>query len=476
MNKDGVYVVTTAFPFVPAQLNLAHFSSTYVPADIIYRYLKLFNYRAIQVNATDVHSFFASKDGISIDEKQIIEFDNKYNELYKLMHIDYDNYILTSDSIHIGYTQVVIRKLYEVNQLLTKESYSYFCEECKGFLPHKFVESKEIESCLYCGNNHFAKISSEHWWLRLKDKKEEIKLMIDSMILQEDVKNFLYSQLESIEDWDFTRDNKFGIPFPLDERMTIYLWFESLVGYYSLILKFGLKESEINFIHFFGKNIIYYHGIVWPVILRYAISNEVKIALSARGFWNEKESDNDLLDIENDIRKYDADYLRFYIAYKVTDNIKDFKFTRDNFIDVINQILIKKIVNLNYRVYCLLKKIDTIPSNDESINYFDDEIEQIEEKVKTNEVNGIVKIIIDTVNRYNRIISDSSRRDVSNKNVVIELAELSAFINVSLSAIMPCFIDKINIFEDYICQSYEDITSVGRKKIKKELSKIKIME
>ncbi len=476
MNKNDVYVVTTAFPFVPAKLNLAHFSSTYIPADIIYRYLKLFNYKAIQVNATDVHSFFASKDGISIDEKQITEFNSKYNELYKLMHIDYDNYMLTSDCIHTKYTQAVIRKLYESKQLLTKESYSYFCEKCNGFLPHKIVESRELEICPYCGNNHFVKTFSKHWWLKLKDKKEELRFIIDDMILQEDVEKFLYSQLENIEDWDFTRDNKFGISFPLDERLTLYLWFESLVGYYSLILKFGLKDSEINFIHFLGKNIIYYHGIVWPVILKYAISNNVKIALSVRGFWNEKESDNDLLNIEEDIQKYDADYLRFYIAYKVTDNIKDFKFTHENFIEVINRILIKKIVNLNYRVYCLLKKISTIPSNDENINYFDKEIKQIEEKVKTNEVNGIVKVIIDTVNKYNKILSDPLKKVVLDKNKVIELAELSAFINISLSAIMPCFVNKINIFEDYVFQSYKDITSVGRKKIKNELSKIKIME
>ncbi len=476
MDKNDVYIVTTAFPFVPAQLNLAHFASTYVPADIIYRYLKLFDYKVIQVNATDVHSFFASKDGISIDKKQVIEFNDKYNKLYELMHIDYDNYMLTSDYTHVKYTQAVINKLHEYNQLITKNSYSYFCKKCKGFLPYKMVEAKEIEKCPYCGSSDFEKISSEHWWLRLKDKKKEIISMLNNMILQDDVKNFLYSQLENVEDWDFTRDNKFGILFPLDERLTLYLWFESLVGYYSLILKFRFEDSKINFIHFFGKNIIYYHGIVWPIILKYGINSDAKIALSVRGFWNEEESDNDLLDIENTIKKYDADYLRFYIAYKVTDDIKDFKFKTRTFIDVINEILIKKIVNLNYRVYCLLKKIRVIPDGDENINYFNDEIKQIKEKVETNEVNKIIKIIIDTVNKYNRIISDSSKRNVFNKEIAIELAELSAFINVSLSAIMPCFTEKINIFENYSCRSYEDIINIGGKKIKNELEKIKTLE
>lgn len=476
MDKNGVYIITTAFPFVPAQLNLAHFSSTYVPADIIYRYLKLFNYKVFQVNATDVHSFFASKDGISIDEKQVIEFNDEYNRLYELMHIDYDNYMLTSDYNHIKYVQAVINELYKYNQLITKESYSYFCKKCKGFLPYKMVEAKEIENCPYCGSSDFEKFSSEHWWLRLEDKKEEISSILNSMILQDDVKKFLYSQLKNVQDWDFTRDNKFGILFPLDKRLSLYLWFESLIGYYSLILKFEFEDSKINFIHFFGKNIIYYHGIVWPIILKHGINSNAKIALSVRGFWNEKESDNDLLDIRNAIKKYDADYLRFYIAYKVTDDINDFKFKTQDFINVINEILIKRIVNLNYRVYCLLKRIYIIPNNDENINYFNNEIEQIEEKIETNEVNKVIKIIIDTVNKYNRIISDSSKRDVFNNKIAIELAELSAFINISLSAIMPCFTEKVNIFEDYSYHSYSDIINVGGKKIKKELEKVKILE
>lgn len=134
MNKNGcICVVTTAFPFVPAKLNLAHFSSTYVPADIIYRYLKLFNYKAIQVNATDVHSFFASKDGISIDEKQITEFNSKYNKLYKLMHIDYDNYMLTSDSIHTKYTQTVIKNYMSLSNYLQKNLIRIFVKNVMAF-------------------------------------------------------------------------------------------------------------------------------------------------------------------------------------------------------------------------------------------------------------------------------------------------------------------------------------------------------
>lgn len=79
MDKKDLFVVTSAFPFVPADLNLAHFSSTYVPADVAYRYLKCFKYNVIQVNATDVHSFFGSIEKVNSSYRVNAIYKQKFN-------------------------------------------------------------------------------------------------------------------------------------------------------------------------------------------------------------------------------------------------------------------------------------------------------------------------------------------------------------------------------------------------------------
>ena len=33
-------VVTAAYPFIPAEINMAHMASTYIPADIYFRFLR----------------------------------------------------------------------------------------------------------------------------------------------------------------------------------------------------------------------------------------------------------------------------------------------------------------------------------------------------------------------------------------------------------------------------------------------------
>ena len=48
-------ITTAAFPFIPAEINIAHMASTYIPADVYNRFMNLFGNDAFLVCATDVH-------------------------------------------------------------------------------------------------------------------------------------------------------------------------------------------------------------------------------------------------------------------------------------------------------------------------------------------------------------------------------------------------------------------------------------
>ena len=61
--SDAPTVITAAFPFVPADLSIAHIASTYLPADITRRFWKVLGRHVPLVCATDVHSIQISTDG-----------------------------------------------------------------------------------------------------------------------------------------------------------------------------------------------------------------------------------------------------------------------------------------------------------------------------------------------------------------------------------------------------------------------------
>lgn len=227
-------IVTSAFPFVPAQLNLAHFASTYIPADVYCRFLKIFGKNAIHVSATDFHSFYASKDGNTIDKEMCKKYDNWYKKLFNIMEINFDNYITTDNNEHIELVNKTIKKLLKSNQLILKDSTSYICKECKSFVPKKIVTSKyedndNCNKCPFCGGKEFIEKIGKHYFLKLTDKNKLIKECANDNY-QIDIKNMLNAISNQIlEDWDFTRQSKLGLPCCLDENLSLYLWFESLV-------------------------------------------------------------------------------------------------------------------------------------------------------------------------------------------------------------------------------------------------------
>ena len=49
---------------------------------------------------------------------------------------------------------------------------------------------------------------------------------------------------------------------PWYEESICLSWYDSLVGYLSLVPT-GQAMDKVAYRHFLGKNIIYYHGIVW---------------------------------------------------------------------------------------------------------------------------------------------------------------------------------------------------------------------
>lgn len=470
---NDLYVVTSAFPFVPAELNLAHFSSTYIPADICARFLRMFNKDVINVCATDYHSFYASTDGNNIDYSVCEKFDKEYKKLFDIMNVKFDNYINTSEDNHKENVKNAIYTLSSCNKLDYKTGYFCECNSCGARLPLTYIEDKfsriDRKECPFCGGVEFSKENSNHCFLKLSDEHEFLKEEV-SNVVDVNLKNFLLSTINSgLVDWDFTRDNKYGMEFPYDSNLSIYLWFDSLVGYYSLIPN-KYKEKNINFMHFFGKNIIYYHGIIWPVMTKY-LYNNVKIKnVSARGFLLFDKTDSNIVNLEEFSKRYDSDYLRFYIASKVKDNIEDFSFTEGGFKFFINNIFIKKIANLNYRIYCILKKGQYIPND---ISFIDFELtkkylKEFNDDLFSCNINDMYKKIISFASEANVLVSDSKFRESNNYDYIFAI---SMFLSLFISPFMPNIAKKMCILEDYSVVDVNKKLELKNAKIKDSLEK-----
>ena len=86
---------------------------------------------------------------------------------------------------------------------------------------------------------------------------------------------------KALGDWDISRDAPyFGIPIPDAPGKYFYVWLDAPIGYLASFKNYCAKKG-IDFaalladptteqIHFIGKDIIYFHTLFWPAMLKFA--------------------------------------------------------------------------------------------------------------------------------------------------------------------------------------------------------------
>lgn len=454
-------IVTTAFPFVPAVLGIHHFASTYLPADVYCRALRLMGEAAILVNATDFHSIYATNNGKQ-DLKTCQSCHNSYIDAYKAFNIKFDHIITTDEQKHIETVHEAIKAIDKHGLLYRKNSSVIRCEQCSSYLPSLFIEkNNDKQICKLCGSNKLIELSSEHVWLKVSACGDLIK-KYQKKYTQAEIVNEMDQFSNELKDWDFTRDSQFGIHY--DDRLTIYLWFESLIGYYTLVP--DIYKNNFEFVHFFGKNIVYYHGIIWPILLDCLSSGKAQISnLSVRGFMSSQSEIE--WNIEKLFARWSVDAIRYYTIYKVRDSINDFTLKESEIEEIITQNLIRHSVHLTNRVRGLI-----ISKNLQTFTYDESFVLEMEDKYlnkicgcyREARINAALKLISSYSSFANKLLTQAIKsKDFNIGNLVYLVVTMTLL----LSPIIPKAANEMLLFkwEDELRMS--DVKKILSSELKK---------
>ncbi len=458
-------IVTAAYPFIPAELNMAHMASTYIPADAYSRFIKLLGYDCRFVSATDVHgisvqNLLKSKD--KRKEEVIQQYHEYYQECFRLLNVKYDEYKRT-DCRQVK--DLVIESLYrlkETGYIIKKKSDNYLCKTCNEYLPRRYrtigsgytathkmkINSKEEHlKCAFCGSEEIELQSIDHWFLSLKKGEALISQRIGR---QKDifVKNYLTSIVkQGLKEWDFTRENYFGLPIPFEREKYIYLWYESLVAY---LILFDYMGGKFRIKHFMGKNIVYYHGIIWPLLLECGLLvKPLDMQICAKGFMDMNKSDQVLIDIKAAVNKYPKDYIRFYAIYRVPDSFQDFYFSEENFRKVTNSVLCQQIGGFLNRCRSILYKnqVMSVPEVEIKNYVLDNIFQELGGSVYDCSINDILEAVI----RYVKSCGNVIEKYTIYRNPSVELLKLLCEMMVGALLMMapftPSLVEDYNIFE-----------------------------
>ena len=131
---------------------------------------------------------------------------------------------------------------------------------------------------------------------------------------------------QGLEDIAISRKTaKFALPLPWDPEQTIYVWLDELFNYATAI---GYESDRAQFdtywpvnYHVIGKDILKFHGIIWPALLL-AIGEKVPQAVFAHGFFtvNGQKMSKTLGNVIDPVElaeKYGSDAVRYFFLREV---------------------------------------------------------------------------------------------------------------------------------------------------------------
>jgi len=490
-NKDSV-IITSALPYANGEIHLGHISSTYLPADIFRRFLKL--------NEVEVYHLCASDDFgtpilIETEKKNtkpeiyVKNWHDKDLEDFKSLGIIFDSFSQTSSNTNRQFVQYVFNVLNKKDLIYEKEVTQYFCEKDSKFLPDRYV----VGTCPYCGaTGQYSdlcekcgripekildprcaicglppvKKNSDHYFFKLSKFGVTLeKWLNENKFLQQDVKKYVLNWIvEGLQDWDITRDISWGINIPVasNDKMdkVFYGWFDNHLCYISTFIDLldsidvaREKWNKSKIFHFIGKDIVYHHYLFLPAI-RFGLEQEYKLPdlIPTRGhlmLQNNKisKSRNWYIGLREFVNQFEADYLRFYIASICSYSQDDINFDWHDFEKKINNELIANIGNFVNRTLTFIKKYfdNTIPQPNQFDAYDNtilEEIKNIGNKVADfilrNEIDKALRCILN----FSSLLNQYFQKKEPWKNPKESTSSLFVAINavLSLSILLEPFI------------------------------------
>lgn len=404
-DKKRNLFVTTALPYANGPFHIGHIME-YIQADIWVRHERMCGNNVHWVGADDTHGapimIAAQKKGIT-PQQFVAEIAAGRKEYLDDFYIKFDFWHSTDSPENHELSQDIYRRLKAAGLIYTKDIEQFYDTEKNMFLADRFIkgtcpkcgaEDQYGDSCEVCGSvyaptdlkNPKSALSgttpvikkSTHYFFKLSDPRAieflrewtrgngaDGKPRVQPEVLAKDAE-WLGAD-GGMADWDISRDAPyFGIEIPDAPGKYFYVWLDAPVGYLASFKAFCAKagldfEKELSDpsteqIHFIGKDIIYFHTLFWPAMLKFAgkpyrVPDHVNVHgfVTVDGRKMSKSRGTGISPLEYIRLGINAEWLRYYLAAKLTSRVEDVDFTKTDFVARVNGELIGKYINIASR-------------------------------------------------------------------------------------------------------------------------------
>ena len=429
MDKKTFYITTPIY-YPSGKFHIGTAFTT-VAADTMARYKKMKGFDTRFLTGLDEHGQKIeelAKKNNKEPQEYVDEMAKMAKDLWKMMEIENDDFIRTTEERHTKIAQNIFDKFMEQGDIYKGKYKGLYCMPCETY----YTESQLVDGkCPDCGREVKLMEEEAYFFNMKKYEQKLIKFYEDNPEFlqpefrkQEMLNNFIQPGLE---DLCVSRTSfKWGIPVKKDPKHVIYVWVDALTNYITA-LGYGSSDDTLfkkywpADVQIVGKDIVRFHAIYWPIFLM-ALKLPLPKKIYAHGFIMMKDgkmskSKGNVIYPETLISRYGLDAVKYFLLRELPYG-QDGVFSPEGFVERFNSDLCNDLGNLLNRTIAMCNKYfdGIVPAYNGKLNepdsdledYAIKQIEKMQENIEELKLDTSLEEIWKLISRTNKYIDETT--------------------------------------------------------------------